>query len=118
MMSKLFNRFCILKSNSEAENYFKTVDARFSIGIGGPILRNQLYHKFLQLGGVYTSTISQNTDIGSYDMRIGDGCNILSGVKISNSVELGLGCIVYYNSVITHDVDIGNFVEISPGLIF
>ena len=40
----------------------------------------------------------------------------MSGVKISNSVSIGKGCIIYYNSIIAHDCVIGDFVEISPSV--
>lgn len=113
--AELFGEFPILKSIEEAEEYFLNVDARFSIGIGNPNLRSEMYHKFTALGGIFHSTISPKTEIGHYDVKIGKGCNILSGVKISNSVEIGMGTMIYYNSIINHDVVIGDFVEISPG---
>lgn len=113
----LFNKFPIIKSIDGAENYFKTIDNKFTLGLGNPGLRYNMYQKFSDANGVFTSTISRITDIGEYEISIGDGCNILSGVKISNSVEIGIGCIIYYNSIITHDVQIGQFVEISPGAI-
>jgi sugar O-acyltransferase (sialic acid O-acetyltransferase NeuD family) len=115
--NELFGEFPIIKSIEEAKEYFSNVDARFSIGIGNPTLRCKMYHKFTALGGILHSTISSKTDIGRYDVNIGQGCNILSGVKISNSVEIGMGAIIYYNSIINHDTVIGKFVEISPGAI-
>ena len=111
----LFGEFPIIKSIEEAAEYFSNVDARFSIGLGNPDLRCEMYHKFTTLGGILHSTISPKTDIGHYDVTIGQGCNILSGVKISNSVAIGMGTMIYYNSIINHDVVIGMFVEISPG---
>lgn len=114
---KLFGEFPILKSIEEAKVYFSTIDNRFSIGIGNPNLRCEMYHKFTAIGGVLQATISPRIDIGYYEVNIGKGCNILSGVKISNSVAIGMGTMIYYNSIINHDVVIGKFVEISPGAI-
>lgn len=111
----LFNRFPVLKTIEDTSNYFKTIDNRFTIGIGNPVLRKKLYEKFAALGGIFTSTISKSY-IGSYDVIIGEGTNLLSGVTISNSVKIGIGAILYYNSIITHDCIIGDFVEISPGV--
>ncbi|ANF50406.1 hexapeptide transferase [Chryseobacterium glaciei] len=110
----LYEKFPILKNIAEAKKYFKTIDNRFTIGIGNPTLRKALTERFLNIGGKLTSTISSKADIGSYGIQIGPGANILDGVKISNDVNIGEGCIVYYNSIITHDVVIGNFTEISP----
>lgn len=111
---KLFGRFPVLRTIQEASDYFKTVDNRFTIGIGNPILRKKMYDKFVSSGGVFTSTISPSVNIGFYDVQIENGTNILPGVIISNSSQIGMGCIVYYNSIITHDCKIGDFVEISP----
>ncbi len=112
---KLLNQFKVLKSIDEAEHFFNAVDKRFTIGIGNPFLRYKMYQKFIERGGVFTSTISKGAEIGSYEISIGRGSNILSGVKISNNSKIGLGCMIYYNSIITHEVEIGKFVEISPG---
>ena len=113
---KLYQKFPILKSPEEAIDYFKNIDQKFTIGIGNPILREKLFHKFTSYNGELMSTISKNADIGSYNVVIGDGANILDGVKISNDVQIGKASIIYYNSIITHDVVIGDFVEISPSV--
>jgi len=114
LKGNLYEKFPILKTTAEASNYFNTTDNRFTIGAGNPVFRKKLYDKFTSLGGVFTSTISPLASIGSYDIEIGNGTNLLSGVIISNSSIIGMGCIVYYNSIITHDSNIGDFVEISP----
>jgi sugar O-acyltransferase (sialic acid O-acetyltransferase NeuD family) len=113
---KLFGQFPILRTTQEASVYFKTVDNQFTIGIGNPVLRKQLYDKFSALGGEFTSTISPLATIATFDVNIGYGSNVLSGAFFSNGSKLGKGCIVYYNSIITHDCTIGDFVEISPSV--
>tara|TARA_R110000744_G_scaffold336191_3_gene441515 strand:+ start:781 stop:1419 length:639 start_codon:yes stop_codon:yes gene_type:complete len=110
----LYGKYEILHNMPHAERFLKSNAGLFTIGIGNPHLRLKLYKKFVNLGGIFTSTISMNSEIGSQDIYIGNGSNILSGAKISNSVTIGKGCIVYYNAVITHDCNIGEFVEISP----
>jgi sugar O-acyltransferase (sialic acid O-acetyltransferase NeuD family) len=112
----LYNQFPILHSIEQAKIYFETVDNQFTVGIGNPVLREKLTDKFTAIGGVLTSTISKFSEIGSFEVTIDEGANILSGVKISNSVSIGKCPLIYYNSLITHDVIIGNFVEISPGV--
>lgn len=112
----LFGKFPILKTTKEVIDYFQTVDNRFTIGIGNSLLRKKMYDKFSALGGTFTSTISPEARIGSYQIEIGAGANILPGVVISNSSIIGKGCIVYYNSIITHDCTVGDFVEIAPSV--
>ena len=113
---KLFGQFPVLRTIEEVVVYFKTIDNQFTIGIGNPILRKKLCDKFTALGGAFTSTISPLASIGSFDVQIGIGSNILSGSVFSNGIRVGKGSIVYYNSVITHDCIIGDFVEISPSV--
>lgn len=112
---KLFGCFRIIQNEIEAIEYFKTIDNRFTIGIGNPILRNKMVNKFLNLGGILTSTIGSKNNIGSYEINIGEGTNILNSVTISNSVNIGKCCLIYYNIMITHDCEIGDYVELSPG---
>jgi sugar O-acyltransferase (sialic acid O-acetyltransferase NeuD family) len=113
----LFNKFPVLKSIQEAQKYFHEIDNKFTIGIGNPVLRKKISDKFTQIGGILTSTISKTAFLGSYDVIIGQGTNILTGAIFSNSTTIGKGCIVYYNSIITHDCIVGDFVEISPQAI-
>ena len=113
---KLYEQYPIFKHSSEAKEYFEKVDQKYTIGIGGPLLRKKMFDKFNNLGGVLTSTISDKAIIGSYNVNFGVGANILDGVLISNDVTIGLASIIYYNSVITHDCILGDFVEISPSV--
>lgn len=110
----MFNQFKIIKNLSEAKDYFMKISNKFCLGVGNPEIREMLCNKFQNIGGVLTSTISNNADLGSLDVYIGHGTNILDGVKISNSVHIGKAALIYYNVIITHDCTIGDFVEISP----
>ena len=116
MSERLYDSYQIIKNEHEAKDFFLKNGSSFTIGIGDPVLRYNMYKKFKHIGGKLTSTISDRSEIGYYDTKIDIGCNILSGVKVSNSVSIGKGCIVYYNSIITHDCIIGDFVEISPSV--
>lgn len=114
---KLYDRFPVLKNTEQASTYFKTVDNRFTLGIGNPVLRKKMYEKFSKEGGNFVSTISPLAIVGTFDVQIGIGSNVLAGAVLSNSTLIGKGCIVYYNSVIPHDCTMGDFVEISPGVV-
>lgn len=111
----LYEQFPILKNEEQAKSFF-SVNNEFTIGIGNPILRKKLYDKFVKLGGKFVSAISPQSTIGSFDVEIGAGSNILSNVTFSNSTKIGIGTIVYYNSTITHDCIVEDFVELSPNV--
>jgi len=113
----LYDKFPILKNKAAVLAYFKKSGPEYTIGIGNPLLRYKLCEKFNTLGGTYVSTIHPNAQIGSYDVFIGKGSNVLSNSVFSNSVKIGKGCIVYYNVVITHDCVVEDFVELSPNVL-
>lgn len=113
----LFRQFPILKSDDEVVEFFKENGNEFTVGIGSPVLRYKLYKKILNLGGRFTSSISPFARVGSFDVIIGTGSNVLSQAVFSNSSQIGIGCIVYYNVVVTHDCVVGDFVELSPNVI-
>lgn len=112
----LYNQFPVLTSLSEAEEHFKSVDNRFTIGMGNPISRRKIFEKFTALGGQFTSTISPKANIGHFSNQIEEGCNIMTGVIITNDVLIKRGTLINLNCTIGHDSVIGNFVEISPGV--
>lgn len=113
---ELYGKFSIIKSIGEAKNYFKNTDNRFTIGIGNPNLRVSLYKKFIDLGGLFCSTIAPTSIIGHYGNTIKEGCNIMQKVVITNDVIVGKGVIINQLSSIGHDVIIGDFVEICPSV--
>lgn len=112
----LYEKFPILRTKEAAAYYFKTVDNRFTIGIGNPVLRKRLAIEFEAMGGVFTSTISPFAQIGHYGNSIGEGCNIMTGTVITNDITLGKGVLINLNCTVGHDSVIGNYVELSPGV--
>lgn len=113
---QLYERFDILRNAEEVEKYFQNVDTRFTIGIGGPVLRKKMFDKFTALGGVFTSTISPKANIGHFGNEIEIGSNVMTGTVITNDIHLGKGVLINLNCTIGHDSSIGDFVEMSPGV--
>lgn len=112
----LYEKFPILKTSEEVSDYFRTIDNRFTIGIGNPVLRKKLYDKFSSFGGIFTSTISPLASIGYYGNHIGIGSNIMTGTVITSDVHIEKGTLINLNCTIGHDSIIGKFVELSPGV--
>ena len=112
----LYNKFPIIKSISQAENYFKTAENKFTIGIGNPVLRKILFDKFTKIGGEFTSTISPKANIGHFGNVIGLGCNIMTGTILTNDIQIQNGVLINLNCTVGHDCIIGSFVEMSPGV--
>jgi len=114
--SKLYNRFEILKSFEEVKELFKK-NKKFTLGVGSPMIRLELFKKFISLGGEFMSVISSKSLIGNFGTIIGDGSIIMPGVVITNDVVINKGVLVNVNSSISHDSEIGNFSEIACGVV-
>ncbi|HEX9513598.1 MAG TPA: acetyltransferase [Puia sp.] len=115
-MPLLYDRFPIITSLKAAADYFKKNSPQFVLGIGNPTARHALYRKFIEIGGIPTAVISPDVMIGSFGNTIDDGVTIMQGVKITNSVHVGKGCLINLNCTIGHDTRIGDFCELSPGV--
>lgn len=113
---KLYGRFPVLRTVDEVKKIFDTTgDNRFTLGLGNPVYRFRFNRTFTEAGGELVSTISPNTDIGSFGTTIAPGCNILSGTIITNDVKLQIGCLINPGCTISHDSTLGDFVQVSPG---
>ena len=110
----LFDQFKILKSLESVSEYFKTHDSKFVLGIGNPKLRLLISNKLQNHGGQLTSIISKSAKIGSYNVNLSLGLNIMNFVLISNNSTIGKGSLINTRASIHHDVQIGEFCEISP----
>lgn len=114
MGSMLYGTFPVLKSLEEAQKLFLEIDARFTIGIGNPILRYKLYKKFEEIGGKFTSVISPFAHIGSYGNTIEEGSNIMTNAILTNDIHVGKGGLINLSCTVGHDVLIDDFVELCP----
>jgi sugar O-acyltransferase (sialic acid O-acetyltransferase NeuD family) len=113
---KLYGQFPVLRTVDDVKKVFQsTGDNRFTLGLGNPVFRFRLNRMFADAGGELISTISPNTDIGSFGTSIAAGCNILSGTVITNDVTLKTGCLINPGCTISHDSVLGDFVQVSPG---
>jgi len=112
--TRLFGRFEILRSESEAIAYFKNEEPKFAIGVGNPLHRQQLFDKFSSLGGTPTSIISPFARIGVIDNKIDIGTCVLTDAVLESENTIGTGSLVHVGALISHNVTVGHFCEISP----
>lgn len=112
----LYDTFPILKNENEVITFFKENGNEFTIGVGNPHLRYKMSGKFISMGGVFTSTISNTAVIGHFGNVIEEGCNIMQNVVLTNDIKVGKGTIINQISSIGHDVSVGDFCEICPNV--
>tara|TARA_R100000935_G_scaffold1517_1_gene4871 strand:+ start:52762 stop:53385 length:624 start_codon:yes stop_codon:yes gene_type:complete len=108
----LYNTYSILHSYDAAKKYLKKKPS-FTLGVGNPLVRKRLYKRFIELGGEPITVISTNATIGSFNTIIGQCCQIMQGVIITNDVTIGKGVLINLNTTISHDCYIGEFTEIA-----
>ena len=87
-------------------------------GIGSiarPVLRQQVYDKFRNLGYRFFSAIHPQAVI-SARARLAEGVQIMAGVVVNTGVSLAENVIVNTLSSVDHDCRIGAHVHIAPGV--
>jgi len=112
----IFNKFKVLKTLDEAKKLFENLDKRFVLGVGNPKTRFMLEKKMNSVGGQLSKVITKNVEMGSYEVVIGNGVNIMSGTIITNNIIIGDCVLINLNCTIGHDSYIGNYCELSPGV--
>lgn len=110
----MFDRFKIFTNLKDVKEFLTSNKNFYTLGLGVPKNRYVVYKKMQQIGGILTSTVSKNANIGTFDVIIADGVNIMSGAVITSSIRIGKGSLINNNSTISHDAKIGEFVEICP----
>ena len=87
----------------------------FILGLGGVLHRYNLYQKFVGFGFSAQSIIAKNAQV-SASANLGEGLNIMSFVFIGPDSSIGVGSLINAQASVHHDVIIGDFVEVSPGV--
>ena len=113
---RLYNEFRILRTLDQARTYLENEDQRFVLGLGGPMLRQAIFDKFVGIGGIPYTLISSTSRIGSFGVVIDEGVNVMLNSVITNDVKIEKGALINQIASIGHDVEIGEFVEVCPGV--
>ena len=116
MPELLYGKFKLLHSFNELKNYFNQYSPEFVLGIGNPLSRQNLCNKAINAGGKLSSIISRTSFISKFGVILGNGLCVMQNVIIENDAQIGEGCLVHTASMVSHDVHIGCFSEISPGV--
>ncbi|MEM7104595.1 MAG: acetyltransferase [Bacteroidota bacterium] len=114
--AKIFDKYPIISSASQASTYFSEVDNRFLLGVGHPHIRQFLGNKFLNLGGLMTSWVSSNAKVGEFSSISASGVIIMHGAIITNGIVIEAGTLVNMHATLGHNCKIGKFCDIAPGV--
>jgi sugar O-acyltransferase (sialic acid O-acetyltransferase NeuD family) len=111
--AKFLNRFRIVSKEDEIREIFRS-NPSFISAISGTRKKEIFLEKFHLLGGRFAQVIAANALIGSFNVDLGKGLNIMQNVLVSNDVSIGDATLVNYGACIHHDCRIGKYCEISP----
>lgn len=107
------DKFLIIGSVEIAKDIFMK-NSKFILALGGPKNRYTLAQKLSKVGGALVSIIGESSNIGYFNVELGNGLNIMNYVMISSCVSIGEGSLINAYASIHHNVQIGKYVEISP----
>lgn len=113
--SRVLGCYPLLRSASEAQHYLAHTDPRFVLGLGGPILRQRLAARFQGWGGVLTTTMAATAVVGPHVVGVGAGANVMHFTLVAPNARLGEGVLLNAGAAVHHDVEVGNYCEVSPG---
>lgn len=88
----------------------------YVVGVGSGVTRAELAGQLDGPGFVATTVVHPAATTGR-DVRIGDGCYLATGARLTSNVELGVHVHVNANGVVSHDCTIGAFTTLSPGVL-
>lgn len=114
LSEKIFDKYYILTSLSEAQAFIGQ-ERKFILGIGNPAVRKKLFEIFISFAEPFT-LISKTAIIGKHEVSLGKGLNIMFNTFISNSTTIHDGALLNSGVYIHHDVEVGYFSELAPGV--
>ena len=105
----------IITSDRDAGDWL-TKNPNFIVAVGDCDSRKKLTEKFVALGGIPVKWVSQKSHL-STGASIGIGTMILQSTIVEPCVSIGKHVLCNVRSTITHEVEIGDYTTISPGVI-
>lgn len=89
-------------------------EAGYAIGIGMGSVRRTLDERLTAAGCVPTTLVHTAATVGS-DNRIGEGCILAAGARVTSNITLGRHVDLHVNSTIGHDSVLDDFASVYPG---
>lgn len=94
-----------------------SIQSDYSLGVGKPATRVKLNEIAINNGGQLKSVIASTASIGSYNIELGEGLNIMHHSIISSCSTIEQGVLINARTNVHHHCHIGQYSEIGPGCI-
>jgi sugar O-acyltransferase (sialic acid O-acetyltransferase NeuD family) len=106
-------KYRVINAIKEATLWLGEVNNQFVSAIGNNRLRERYAQRFKNLGGEYVSVISSKSFISPLVKPLKNQVIVQSGAGISNTIEMGEGCVIHANAIVGHDVKLGKYVSVA-----
>ena len=107
---KIWNKHKVINDLEILKEILKT-NPKFCVAIGNPRKREKMFNFMLDLGAKPKNIVASKNILS----KIKENATLIQpGSCISFDTNIGKSCLIHANSVIGHEVEIGNFVNISP----
>lgn len=107
------DQYPVITRWEDLEAHLKVSDRRFVSAIGNPLLRYRMNKRIEDIGGVLTS-LASCYKVSRFS-NVGKGCIIPTDVIISSCVTIGEGTFINSGTIVGHDVTIGDYCSFGPG---
>lgn len=104
-------KYSIIRDDAQIESHFAK-DPRFILAVGDPKLRIMFYEKFTRARGEMVNLRGTNTTLSSFANY--SEVDIFSHCFVGPKAVIGRGTLVNTGALVHHEVQIGDFCEISP----
>lgn len=91
-----------------------TLGAAYAIGIGDGAARQRI-DEALSAAGCEAATLMHPMATVGGDCRIGAGCLLAAGSRVTTNITLGRHVQLHVNTTVGHDTTLGDFVTVLPG---
>lgn len=104
-------KYAIIRELNRVESHF-VKDPRFILAVGNPRYRVLFYEKFTRVGGTMVNLLGFHNTISPFAGI--EGVDIFNHCFIGSQAQIGKGTLVNTGAQIHHEVQVGDFCEISP----
>ncbi|MCH6202120.1 acetyltransferase [Aquiflexum sp. LQ15W] len=107
----VLEKYPIINRQDALESHF-VQDPRFILAVGNPAYRVLFYEKFIRAGGTMVNLLGFQNTISPFALL--EGVDIFNHCFIGSQVKIGKGTLVNTGAQVHHEVQVGEFCEISP----
>lgn len=114
-LGSYINGYAIKLIDEEVVNYLH--ESKIIISYAKSMkIRKRLYENFTNYKAEFVSIMSKSSYI-SDTSNIGQGCIIMPGVVIRNQTSIGYNTLINSNATVEHGCQVGNHCHIGPGAV-